>query len=106
MQAAHLLGKPVAIRELMPQDLKIEIEQFTSEQAPRAARYLAEVVGRAHGRQLSEDDRKAWIKTLKQRRTGGLDAPNWLWSAVVDMSAMHEGGYLEHCRRYALQTAA
>ena len=105
MQAARLLGKSVAVRELMPQDLKIEIEQFSRDEAPRAARYLAEVVGRAHGRQLSENDRKAWIKTLGQKRTGGLDAPNWLWSAVVDMAAMHEAGYLEHCRRYALEAA-
>ena len=105
MLSERLLGKSVVIRELLPQDLKIEIEQFTGEEAPRSARYLAEVVGRAHGRQLDEDDRNAWIKTLKQKHTGGLGAPNWLWAAVVNLAANHEAAYLEHCRRYALEAA-
>lgn len=105
MVSEKLLGKSVVVRELLPQDLKIEIEQFTGEEAPRAARYLAEVVGRAHGRQLDEADRNSWIKTLQQKHTGGLDAPNWLWSAVVDLSGAHEVAYLQHCRRYALQAA-
>jgi uncharacterized protein (DUF2252 family) len=103
MLSEHLMGKSIVIRELLPQDLKIELEQFTGKEAPRAARYLAEVIGRAHGRQLKKDDRNAWIKTLNQKRTGGLDAPNWLWTAVVDLSATHEAAYLEHCRRYALE---
>jgi uncharacterized protein (DUF2252 family) len=105
MLSDRLLGKSIVVRELLPQDLKIEIEQFTGQQAPRAARYLAEVVGRAHGRQLDDEGRQSWIKMLQQKRTGGLDAPNWLWSAVVNLSANHEIGYLEHCRRYALQSA-
>jgi uncharacterized protein (DUF2252 family) len=29
--------------------------------------------------------------------------PGWLWKNVVDLLADHEKGYLEHCRRYALQ---
>jgi uncharacterized protein (DUF2252 family) len=105
MLPEHVHGKAVFVRELMPQDLKIDVEQFSREEAPRAARYLAEVVGRGHGRQLSESDRKAWIKTLQQRRTGGLDAPNWLWTAVVDLAGVNEAGYLEHCRKYALEAA-
>lgn len=103
MLSQRLLGKSMVVRELLPQDLKIELEQFTGAEAARAARYLAEVVGRGHGRQLDEGGREEWVKTLNQRRTGGLDAPNWLWSAVVDLSSNHEGAYLEHCRRYALQ---
>jgi len=35
-----------------------------------------------------------------------LDAPLWLWKAVVDLVAMHEAAYLEHCRIYALTEVA
>jgi uncharacterized protein (DUF2252 family) len=40
------------------------------------------------------------------RRTTRLDAPTWLWSSVVDLLAIHERAYLEHCRAYALSEAA
>ncbi len=46
MIAADLLGKPVIVRELLPQDLKVEIEQLTRGQARKAARYLGNVVGK------------------------------------------------------------
>lgn len=29
--------------------------------------------------------------------------PSWPWEAVVDLVAVHERAYLEHCRRYALE---
>jgi uncharacterized protein (DUF2252 family) len=35
-----------------------------------------------------------------------LDAPSWLWTSVVDLIAGHEAAYLEHCRLYALSSAA
>ena len=50
MIAARLLDKPVFLRELLPQDLKLEIPQLTREEAMKAARYLAIVVGGAHAR--------------------------------------------------------
>jgi uncharacterized protein (DUF2252 family) len=31
-----------------------------------------------------------------------LDAPRWLWGGVLDLAALHEAAYLEHCRQYAL----
>lgn len=105
MLAGRVLGKPVVMRELMPQDLKIEIEQFGREEAVASARYLAQVVGHAHGRQMERPTRDAWRATMGRRRKGALDAPSWLWSTVVDLAAMHEAGYLEHCRRYALEAA-
>jgi uncharacterized protein (DUF2252 family) len=101
MAPAMVLGKPVVARELMPQDLKIEIEQFSRGQATRAARYLAYVVGFAHARQMDKATRKAWSRELASR-TRSLDAPSWLWTSVLNMLAYHERGYLEHCRRYAL----
>lgn len=104
--AAKLLGRSVFIRELAPQDMKLEVEQFTQTQAVMAARYLAFVVGKAHARQMDGAQRTAWRRTLLDHRGSGIDAPTWLWRAVVDLSASHEAGYLEHCRRYALQRAA
>jgi uncharacterized protein (DUF2252 family) len=105
MMAADLLGRPVILRELMPQDLKLEIDQFSRTEAVQAARYLAYVVGRAHARQLDEGDRDAWRREMERQRDGDLDAPHWLWSSVVALAAEHERGYLEHCRRYALTAA-
>lgn len=102
MLATHLLGKPMVLRELMPQDLKLEVDQFSRGQAIKAARYLAFVVGQAHARQLSPNDRAAWHATLQRHRGSGIDAPSWLWRSIVDLTASHEAGYLEHCRRYAL----
>ncbi len=106
MIAATLLDRPVVVRELMPQDLKLEIDQFSSAQAVTAARYLAYVVGKAHARQMDGNDRHAWRRLLLDRGTDALDAPSWLWHGVVALTASHEAGYLEHCRRYALDTAA
>ena len=101
MQSAELLGKSVFIRELMPQDLKFEIEHLTAAEALKVAFYLANVVGKAHARQLSEEDRKAWRKQLARNRSKTLDAPTWLWTSVVDLMAHHEKAYLDHCRKYA-----
>ena len=106
MMAAEVLGRPVVLRELMPQDLKLEIDQFSRAEAVEAARYLAYVVGRAHARQLDADARSAWRAELKLQHADDLDAPGWLWSSVVALAARHEEGYLEHCRRYALARAA
>ena len=106
MIATAVLGVPAVARELAPQDLKLEIDQFTRDEATAAARYLAFVVGKAHARQMDEATRRAWYGELDKRRPHELDAPHWLWSAIVALSARHEAGYLEHCRNYALAVAA
>ena len=103
MIAAEFLGKPVIVRELLPQDLKIEMEQLTRSQAAKAARYLGNVVGIAHARQMTPGDRLAWKKTLQGHRSSNLDAPPWLWTSVVDLVGAHETAYLDHCRRFALE---
>ncbi len=82
--------------------MKLEIVGLAPAQAMDAARALARVVGHAHGRQMDAAARKAWIADLSRNRSGALDAPSWLWSSVVDLVAVHEAAYLEHCRRYAL----
>jgi uncharacterized protein (DUF2252 family) len=101
MIAARLLGKSVILRELAPQDLKIEVDQFSRKEAIVAASYLSFVVGKAHARQLSDRARLAWCDTLTAR-DGDLNAPSWLWQSIVSMAGAHEVGYLEHSRRFAL----
>ncbi|MDB5674322.1 MAG: hypothetical protein JWM65_1304 [Sphingomonas bacterium] len=102
MVAARLLGKSVFIRELAPQDLKLEVAQFSRGEAVKAAQYLAFVVGRAHAQQMDVVERAEWHRALTARGHAALDAPSWLWESVVALASGHEAGYLEHCRRYAL----
>jgi uncharacterized protein (DUF2252 family) len=106
MAALRLLGKAVVLRELLPQDLKLEFESLTRTEAVAVASFLAHVVGRAHVRQLGRQDRRAWLAELQRNRSKTLDAPSWLWNSIVDLVALHEAGYLEHCRRYAMEQAA
>jgi uncharacterized protein (DUF2252 family) len=84
---------------LLPQDLKLELDQLTQEEAVYAARYLAGVLGKAHARQMKDDVRHSWSKALGAQRSKTLDAPSWLWSSIVDLVGIHEASYLEHCRR-------
>ena len=104
MLAARLSDRSVVVRELLPQDLKLEIEQLTHSEAVHAARFLATVVGEAHARQMDRATRRAWHNAMQQKHSKTLDAPSWFWSSVVELVASHEAAYLEHCRRY--QTAA
>jgi uncharacterized protein (DUF2252 family) len=101
MLPVTFLRKSVVLRELMPQDLKFDLDQLTKEEAVAAARFLAGVVGRAHGRQMDRKTSLAWQSELKKRHSKSLDAPSWLWTSVTALIAEHEIAYLEHCRRYA-----
>lgn len=102
MLAARFLGHSVFLRELLPQDLKLEIDQISHEEAVGAATFLAAVLGKAHGRQMDQVTRKSFLRDLKRPSSRRLDAPSWLWSSVVDLAGIHEVAYLEHCRQYAL----
>jgi uncharacterized protein (DUF2252 family) len=106
MVAGVLAKRSVFIRELLPQDLKIEIERLTIEQAMKAASFLAGVVGKAHARQMDKPARARWTRELERQRSKTLDAPSWLWSSVVALIGKHEVAYLEHCRKYANQANA
>ncbi|MCJ2011564.1 DUF2252 family protein [Methylobacterium sp. J-076] len=100
MIAAHLGETPVIVRELLPQDLKIVAEQFSKDEGVRVARGLAEVVGRAHGRQLAPEARRAWRGQVEA--DGWAErAPHWLWSSVTTLMGRHQSGYLAHCREVA-----
>lgn len=96
-----LLKREVFIRELLPQDLKLELDQLTREEATAAAFYLAAVVGKAHGRQMDLATRKKWRLQLEKHSSQSLKTPSWLWASVVELVASHEAAYLEHCRTYA-----
>jgi uncharacterized protein (DUF2252 family) len=87
----------------LPQDLKLEIEALTPDEAMRDARYLAKVIGKAHARQMNDKQREAWLAELTTKRTKTLDAPSWLWSSVVDLIMIHEGAYLDHCRKHVTE---
>ena len=97
-----ILDKPVFIRELLPQDLKIELESITEVEAARVAHHLAGVLGIAHARQLTPEDAEKWLTELRAAYSKTIDAPTWLWRSVVDLSGIHESAYLEHCRKHAL----
>jgi uncharacterized protein (DUF2252 family) len=99
MAAGDLLGKPVIVRELMPEDLKLDLEQFTRKEAVGAARYLSSVVGKAHGRQMSVATRKDWMRELQGRHPPDMAAPSWLWNTVSALLVRHEDAYLKHCRQ-------
>ena len=102
MVAASMLDRSVFIRELLPQDLKVELDQISAEEGRAIAYYLGMVVGRAHRRQMAPDASRAWQTEMATHRTKNLDAPSWLWQSLVQLVAIHEHAYLEHCRRYAL----
>ena len=102
MLAERLFDRSVFVRELLPQDLKIELDALSHEEAMDSAYFLAMVVGRAHARQMDAQTRHSWQAELKRNRSKKLDAPSWLWNSIVELIITHERGYLEHCRRYAL----
>jgi uncharacterized protein (DUF2252 family) len=104
MMSARFLGKSVFLRELLPQDLKLEIDQISHAEAVGAATFLASVLGKAHGRQMDPLNRKRFLRDLKRSSSKRLEAPSWLWASVVDLAGIHEVAYLEHCRQYALET--
>ena len=106
MVAARLGDKGVVIRELMPQDLKFEVEGLTEVEATQLASYLAGVVGLAHRRQMSAIQLKSWQETMSTARSRTLDAPSWLWTSIVDLIGIHESAYLQHCRQFAYREAA
>jgi len=98
MAAAHILSRSVFIRELLPQDMMVEVNRLTQDEARKVARYLGVVVGNAHARQMDIALQKQWIRDLQRNRSKTLKAPSWLWSSIVELVASHERSYLEHCR--------
>jgi uncharacterized protein (DUF2252 family) len=101
--AGRLFDRDVFVREMMPQDFKFGVDRLSAAEAGELATYLGWIIGQAHARQLNASDKPAWVRELARNRGGALDAPSWLWRAVVASMAVHEAAYLEHCRAYALE---
>ncbi|WP_430390678.1 DUF2252 family protein [Dyella sp. 20L07] len=101
MIAARFQGKDVFVRELLPQDLKVDLDRLSQDEAMEVAGYLGNVVGRAHALQMDAAARKKWLQVLGRNRPKTIDTPSWLWRSVVQLVQAHEGGYLEHCRKFA-----
>ena len=99
----RFLGRGIFVRELLPQDLKLEIDELSVEDAASTASYLAYVVGCAHARQMDWSTGVHWVRQLQEGREGGSAIPSWLWNSMLQLIARHETGYLEHCRNYALR---
>jgi uncharacterized protein (DUF2252 family) len=72
MAAGKIAGRSVFFRELMPQDLKVEIDQLSVEDAMRAGSVLAGVVGKAHARQMDSETRAGWHKEPERNRSKSL----------------------------------
>ncbi len=102
MVSGTIAGRAVFIRELLPQDLKLELEMLDETEARATARALARLLGTAHARQMDRAHRLAWVKSLRGATSKGIHAPSWLWQSVVDLVGIHERAYLEHCRQHAL----
>src|SRR5690242_93880 len=90
MAAAQILGRSVFLRELLPQDMKVEVDKLTQDEAKKVARYLGMVVGTAHARQMDQAVQKQWTRELQRGRSKNLGAPAWLWSSIVNLLADHE----------------
>jgi uncharacterized protein (DUF2252 family) len=76
MAAERLLERSFFIRELLPQDLKLEIDRLTRADAMKAARFLAAVVGKAHARQMDAPTRRMWRGEIGRNWSKNLDAPS------------------------------
>jgi uncharacterized protein (DUF2252 family) len=105
MVSGTIAGRAVFVRELLPQDLKLELEMLDETEARATARALARLLGTAHVRQMDRAHRQAWMKSLRRATSKSIHAPSWLWRSVVDLVGVHERAYLEHCRQHALARA-
>jgi len=102
MVASHVLDRPVFVREIAPQDMKIEINRLSGAEIQAMAHYLGGVVGHAHGRQIDRQEWRSWTRELGTARQRKSDTPSWLWSSVIELLSIHDRAYLEHCRQFAL----
>ena len=103
MVAARVLDKAVFVREIAPQDMKIDLGRLGAEELCKLARYLGGVLGLAHGRQMSVQEWHSWTGELSSMRKRKPNAPLWLWTCVTDLLSIHDKAYLEHCRQLALE---
>ena len=103
MLSATVAGKEIFVRELLPQDLKFDLDALGDKEAIAIGGYLASVVAMAHSQQMEPAECADYLVEFRRTPVNRLAAPAWLWASVVDLVALHEGAYLEHCREHALR---
>jgi uncharacterized protein (DUF2252 family) len=84
MVADHIENRSVFVLELLPQDLKIEIDRLTIKDAMKAASFLAGVVGKAHARQMNEATRKRWPRSWSV-----IDRKRWMLRVGFGRAWLH-----------------
>jgi uncharacterized protein (DUF2252 family) len=98
------LRLPISPEERKPLlDARREAKTLGESEAVAVGQYLASVVARAHARQLDPSESAGWLEAFRKKSAPHLKAPARLWASVVDLVALHEGAYLEHCREHALR---
>lgn len=97
MMSASLLGRRVVVRELMPQEHKVSLHDLEPDEGREIARYLGEVLGRAHGRQLEVEVAQAWAKEVMKKNKPRPVPPRWLFDSLLTLVSVHEVEYLRHC---------
>lgn len=97
MLAATVLHRRVVVRELLPQDRKVNLDLLKRGEAAPIARHLGAVVGRAHARQLTPEQAAAWGTQLLPKGTCDGRPPDWLWETLIELVGIHEEAYLRHC---------
>ena len=81
MVAATVLDRAVFVRELLPQDLKVELDQLSGDEGRAWSRLPR------HGRRSRAPPparsraSAAWRAEMAAHRTKNIDAPSWLWQA-------------------------
>jgi hypothetical protein len=57
----------------------------------KAARFLASVVGIAHGRQMGAQIRRKYRAEVNRNGSKDRDSPSWVWSSIVGLVAAMSG---------------
>jgi uncharacterized protein (DUF2252 family) len=104
MLAASILGHRVVVRELMPQEHKVSLEGLDPSEGRELARYLGEVLGRAHGRQLDPEGAAKWAAEVAPKKKRDVP-PKWLFEPLLHLVSAHEVEYLRHCASFMAPSA-
>ena len=83
-----LLGAPMVVRRLAPQEDKLDLSMVAPAELPALARYLGALVGRAHKRGTTTASKRAWKQDELER----------IVDQAVRLAGIHEGAYLALCR--------
>jgi hypothetical protein len=88
MLAVKLSGRDLVMRELIPQDLKFDLDRLTEEQAVGAARYLGRGGGKSTGQ---ADGRKSKVILAGEIEETAFEEPRCSELALVECGRSHRG---------------